>query len=148
MAEQIRDDLRAMEVFNGVYSWDGKKHDDRDPIAWFPGSYHLHIFSIGADGGKVTSMRQHLCMYSETGNGHSISTNPEKFAKYICEDFGLDLERTLWVEINPSKRQKYEVVDYTRRGKMKDVFFYHMKKRQPNDQELQLIEVHLQYLDP
>lgn len=131
-----------MEIFNGIYSWDGKKHDDRDPIAWFPGSYHLHIFTIGADNGNVKSIRQHLCMYSETGNGHSISSNPEKFAKYVCEEFDLDLERTLWVEIRPSLQRKYEVVDYTRSGKMKDVSFYQMLKRDPNEQELRLIKAH------
>jgi len=136
-----------MGIYNGIYSWDGKKHDDRDPIAWFPGSYHLHIFSIGKDTGNVTSLRQHLCIYSETGNGHSISTNPEKFAKYICADFGLDLERTLWVEIRADRPQKYEVVDYTKRGKMKDVLFYQMKKREPNDQELKLIEERMACLE-
>lgn len=136
-----------MEVFNGIYSWDGKKHDDRDPIAWFPGAYHLHIFFIGEDEGNVTSIRQHLCMYSETGKGHSISTSPEKFAKYVCEEFDLDLERTLWVEIHPLRQQKYEIVDYSRKGKMKDVFFYHMQKRKPNNQELLQIEAHLPYLN-
>lgn len=132
-----------MEVFNGIYSWDGKKHDRRDPIAWFPGSYHLHIVTIGRNGGKVTSIRNHLCLYSETGEGHSISSNPEKFAKYVCEDFGLDLERTLWVEIHPQRPQRYEVIDYTRSGKMKEVCFYHLHKRAPNDQELRLIEAHV-----
>jgi len=132
-----------MEVYNGIYSWDGKKHDDREPIAWFPGSYHLHIYAIGEDAGNVTSLRKHLCVYAETGNGHSISSNPEKFAKYICDDFGLDLERTLWVEVRADRQQKYEVVDYARRGRMKDVSFYEIKKREPNDQELKLIESRL-----
>lgn len=135
-----------MELFNGIYSWDGKKRDGRDPIAWFPGSYHLYICSIGEDDGNVTSFRQTLCLYSETGRGHSISAHPEKFAKHVCEDFSIDLERTLWVEVNPSPESKYEVIVYSRNSKLKEVFFYRVQKRIPTDIELKLIEEHLEYL--
>ncbi len=131
-----------MQLFNGIYSWDGKKRDGRDPIAWFPGSYHLYICRVGDKGGKVTSFRQHLCMYRETGNGHSISAHPEKFAKHVCEDFSIDLERTLWVEINPALDKRYEVIVYSRKSKLKDVFFYRVEKRPPNEVELKLIEDH------
>jgi len=136
-----------MEVFNGIYSWDGKRHDGRDPIAWYPGSYHLHIFTVGEDDGKILRMRRHICLYSETGNGHSVSKNPEKFAQYICDDFDLDLERTLWVEIHPDRDQKYEVVDYSVKNRMKNIRFYDVQRRQPNAQELELIEAHLHHLD-
>jgi hypothetical protein len=135
-----------MELFNGIYSWDGKKRDGRDPIAWFPGSYHLYICSIGEDDGNVTSFRQYLCLYSETGRGHSISAHPEKFAKHVCEDFSIDLERTLWVEVNPSPESKYEVIVYSRNSKLKEVFFYRVQKRIPTDIELKLIEEHLEHL--
>jgi len=135
-----------MELFNGIYSWDGKKRDGRDPIAWFPGSYHLYIGSIAEDDGNVTSFRQHLCLYSETGQGHSISAHPEKFAKHVCEDFSIDLERTLWVEVNPSPALKYEVIVYSRKSKLKEVFFYRLQKRQPTDIELKLIEENLVHL--
>lgn len=132
-----------MELFNGIYSWDGKKRGGRDPISWFPGSYRLYICAIGRDEGKVTSFKQHLCLYSETGQGHSISAHPEKFARHICEDFSIDLERTLWVEINPSPTLKHEVIVYSRKAKLKELFFYRIQKRPPNDTELELIETHL-----
>lgn len=135
-----------MELFNGIYSWDGKKRDGRDPIAWFPGSYHLYICSIGEDDGNLTSFRQTLCLYSETGRGHSISAHPEKFAKHVCEDFSINLERTLWVEVNPSPESKYEVIVYSRNSKLKEVFFYRVQKRIPTDIELKLIEEHLEHL--
>jgi len=133
-----------MEIYSGIFSWDGKKRDGRDPISWFAGAYHLHIFTIGEDEGKVTSFKTHLCMYSETGNGHSISAHPEKFAKHVCEDFSLDLERTLWVEIDPAPGVKFEVVAYSRKSKLKEVFFYQVQKRPPTDFELKLIEAHLE----
>ena len=135
-----------MELFNDIYSWDGKKRDGRDPIAWFPGSYHLYIYGVGTDDGKVTSFRQHLCLYAETGRGHSISAHPEKFARHVCEDFAIDLERTLWVEVNPSPTKKLEVIVYSRKSKLKELFFYRIQKRDPTETELSLIEEHLQHL--
>jgi len=135
-----------MEIYNGIYSWDGKKRDGRDPIAWFPGSYHLYICTIGENDGNVTSFRQHLCLYSETGSGHSISAHPEKFAKHVCEDFSIDLERTLWVEINPELDKEYEVIVYSRKSKLKEIFFYRVQKRPPSELELKLIEAHRIYL--
>ncbi|MBT8329545.1 MAG: hypothetical protein KJO60_07915 [Desulfofustis sp.] len=135
-----------MELFNGIYSWDGKKRGGRDPISWFPGNYHLYIYAIGKDDGKVTSFKQHLCLYSETGKGHSISAHPEKFARHVCEDYSIDLERTLWVEINPSLEKKYEVIVYSRKSKLKELFFYRIQKRPPNETELELIEAHLKHL--
>ena len=136
-----------MEIFNGIYSWDGKKRDGRDPIAWFPGSYHMYICAIGQDNGKVTSFRQHLCIYSETGKGHSISAHPEKFAKHVCEDFSIDLERTLWVEIHAPPSVKREVIVYSRKSKLKEVFFYRTQKRAPTDSERELIEKHLRHFN-
>ena len=129
-----------MELFNGIYSWDGKKRDGRDPIAWFPGSYHLYICSIGEDDGNVTSFRQTLCLYSETGRGHSISAHPEKFAKHVCTDFELDLERVLWVEKIVNEDGRYEVIVYTKSNRLGDNLFYEVSKRPPTGAEMALIQ--------
>ncbi len=40
-----------MAIFKGRYSWDGKKNDQREPIAWFPGTYDLKIVDL-AEGKK------------------------------------------------------------------------------------------------
>ncbi|MBE0586399.1 MAG: hypothetical protein IH612_21870, partial [Desulfofustis sp.] len=84
-------------IYNGVYSWDGKRHGKQEPIAWFPGSYYLQLFNLAENGQGIAFLKPYLCLYSETGRGHSISANPEKFAKQICIDFALELERVLWV---------------------------------------------------
>jgi hypothetical protein len=127
-----------MYIFNGTYSWDGKRHGDRDPIAWFAGSYNLLIINLQAHRPGVRFLKPYLCVFSETGHGHSISANPEKFAKHVCTDFSLELERVLWVEKLPSK-DRYEVVVFTRSNRLGDKHFYRIDRRPPTAAESNLI---------
>ncbi len=69
-----------------------------EPIAWFSGSYDVKLFKRAPSSRKVQYLKPFICIYAPTGEGQSISANPEKFAKQICFDFSLDLEKVLWVE--------------------------------------------------
>jgi hypothetical protein len=130
-----------MKIFNGKYSWDGKKHDDQEPIAWFPGAYNLKIIDLAeSGGGKVRYLKPYLCIFSQTGEGLSISENPEKFAKHICSDFSLDIDKVLWVEDLGKPPERYETVIFTRTGKFGDGYFYHAERRKAIAGEVQLIE--------
>lgn len=128
-----------MTLFSGRYRWDGTKKDDREPIAWSPGAYDIEIFQYGAATGKVQHLKSHVCVYARTGEGHSISANPEKFAKQICTDFSLELERVLWVEDHLREKDRYEVVMFTRSGRVGNDIFYKVSKRKPLDHEIELI---------
>ena len=129
-----------MDIFNGIYSWDGKRHGSRDPIAWFAGSYHLLIHDLEAGSQGITHLKQYICIYTETGKGHSISAHPEKFAKHVCTDFSLELERVLWVEKLVNEDGRYEIIVYTRSNRLGDNLFYEITKRPPTEAELTLIQ--------
>ena len=129
-----------MNIYNGVYSWDGKRHGSRDPIAWFPGSYNLQICNFAKNRQGITYLKPYLCIYSETGHGHSISANPEKFAKHVCTDFSLDLERVLWVEKIHREGGLYKIIVFTRSRRLGDNLFYRLSKRPPSAAELTLID--------
>ena len=129
-----------MEIFNGTYSWDGKKHDGRDPIAWFPGSYKLRIFNLTINSSGVTHLKPYLCIFSETGRGHSISAKPGKFAKHVSRDFSLDIERVLWVEEFQEKEDRFEIIVFTRNGKLGEEPLYQARRRLPTEGERTLIE--------
>ncbi len=129
-----------MNIYNGVYSWDGKRHGNREPIAWFPGSYYLQICNLEEDEPGVTFLKPYLCIYSETGQGHSISANPERFAKQICTDFSLELERVLWIEKNHRQDSRYEVIVFTRSNRLGENLFYKLSKRPPTAAEAALID--------
>jgi len=130
-----------MKIFNGKYSWDGKKHDNREPIAWFPGAYNLKIISLKETvNSKVHYLKPYLCVFSETGEGVSVSENPEKFAKHICSDFSLEIEKVLWAEDLQRDSNRYEIVVFTRNSKLGDTFFYHVEKRRALAGEVQIIK--------
>lgn len=129
-----------MTLFNGRYRWDGTKKDDFEPIAWFPGSYDVKIIDCSFAAGKVQLLKPYICLYARTGEGQSISANPEKFAKRICRDFSLEIERVLWVEDLLTEKDRYEVNMFTLTGKMGNNAFYRVEKRNALDREVKMIE--------
>ncbi len=132
-----------MTVFNGRYSWNGCKQDEREPIAWYPGAYNLKIFNTTLNQGVVESLKSHACVYSKTGEGISISDNPLKFAKQICDDFSLQLEKVLWVEELSNEKEKYVVVMFTKCGKLGEETIYETTKRLPLPGEKRWIRMEL-----
>jgi hypothetical protein len=129
-----------MAIFNGRYRWDGTKKDNLEPIAWFPGSYDVKIIDRSIPAGKVRLLKPYICLYARTGEGQSISANPEKFAKRICNDFSLDIERVLWVEDLLTEKDRYEVIIFTLTGKMGNDVFYRSEKRTALLREVKMIE--------
>ena len=129
-----------MAIFNGRYRWDGTKRNDQDPIAWSPGAYDIRIFKCASTSGNVEPLKPYVCVYARTGEGQSISANPEKFAKQICNDFSLELERVLWIEDHLAGDNRYEVVMFSRSGRIGDELFYRTNKRKAFDHEIRLVE--------
>lgn len=135
-----------MALFSGRYEWDGTRQDNLGPVAWFSGSYELTIFELDKTDpeGNVTRLKTHICLFSRTGEGQSMVNQPEKFAKRICQDFGFNMDRVLWIEDHLTSRNRYEVLCFTRTGKMGDIVFYSCERRYPHPWEnhvlLQAIE--------
>ena len=132
-----------MDIFSGRYSWDGKKTDGRDPISWFPGAYDLKIFNLENAVRSVSYIRPYMCIFTNTGKGYSVSANPEKFAKRICEDFSLPIEKVLWVEQKERGVDEYEVITFQKKGQVGQQIFYSIERREPMGNELSLIRKEL-----
>lgn len=132
-----------MTIYNGIYSWDGTKTDRNAPIAWNGGSYSLLIFRRMLAPGKVEHLKPYICLFSGTGCGQSISANPEKFAKRICYDFQLEIERVMWVEECRFNKARYEVINFTRSMTIGKTVFYHAEKRVASEREIRMLESEL-----
>ena len=130
-----------MAIFNGRYSWDGKKNDQREPIAWFPGAYDLKIVDLTEGKKGVRFLKPYLCVYTNTGAGYSISEHPEKFAKRICSDFSLEMEKVLWAEQLEIGSDVFEIVNFYKFGTLGDNnTLYLTRKRKPLAGEVKLIK--------
>ncbi|MBE0585937.1 MAG: hypothetical protein IH612_19530 [Desulfofustis sp.] len=129
------------KIFSGMYSWDGKKHDERPPIAWFPGSYYLQICEVRRGAKNITPLKPFVCIYQQAGVGHSISAEPERFVQHICHDFSLAVDRVLWVERSPHPSAgAYQVIVFTKSGRLGDQDLYRVSKRDPTAAEAHVIE--------
>jgi hypothetical protein len=89
-----------MVIYDGKFEWDGKKRSERFPISWWPGSYQIKIVDLTDRAPGAVLMRPYLCILSDTGEGFSIKNTFERFALSVCDRFGLDVEKVLWVEEN------------------------------------------------
>ena len=132
-----------MKIFDGIYSWDGKKIDNRDPIAWFPGSYNLKIFDVRDSAKGVEHLKPIICIYSKTGVGMSISEKPDKFAREICDQFSLELEKVMWVEELEADSGDFEVIVFEKSGRLGSNYFYRFTKRKPMAGERRMIDKEL-----
>jgi hypothetical protein len=136
-----------MAIFDGRYRWDGIKRGEQEPIAWSPGAYNVKIFKCSSSTDKVQFLKPVVCIYAPTGEGQSISANPEKFAKQICNDFSLDIERVLWVEDLLSDKDRFQVVMFTPSTKMANTIFYRTDKRMARESEVLIIQQELSAMD-
>lgn len=135
-----------MTIFSGIYRWDGKKNGGREPIAWSPGAYEVKIYKRPSISGKVELLKPYVCVYSRTGEGQSISANPEKFAKRLCDEFSLDIDRVFWVEDLLTAEDRYEVVSFSRSAQVGETVFYTTEKRTALQHEVDQLERELEWL--
>lgn len=133
-------------IYVGRYCWDGIKKEGREPIAWFGGAYDVKIYKRPSRLGNVELLKTHVCVYSKTGIGQSISARPEKFAQHICHDFSLHIERVVWIEDLLTCDKQYDVVQFTKMRKIGTTLLYKTEKRSADLSEIVQIEEELQCL--
>lgn len=140
--------LLESSVYVGRYSWDGIKTGDREPIAWSGGAYDVIIYKRPTLRGNVELLKPHVCVYSKTGIGQSISEYPEKFAQHICYDYSLHIDRVVWVENLLCEKDRYDIVQFTRIRKIGNTTLYKTEKRRAEPGEIAQLEDELKCFSP
>ncbi|GAB6095282.1 hypothetical protein JCM14469_15340 [Desulfatiferula olefinivorans] len=126
-----------MVIFDGTYEWDGKKRSAAPPISWWPGSYKLKIVDLRDRMPGVAVIKPFVCILSDTGKGFNIKNTFEKFALNVCDHFGLDVSKVLWVEDAPGNPDEAAAVvrPISRMGK-NPVYETTWRPVRPNEQAL------------
>ncbi|VFQ42829.1 hypothetical protein [Desulfoluna butyratoxydans] len=91
-----------MILYDGIYSWSGKTSSGKRPVSWWPGSYRVKIVDLSdttPDG--VFHIKPVICLFADTGKGFNVRNHFQYFAQSICQEFGLTLNKVLWVEYYP-----------------------------------------------
>lgn len=90
-----------MILHDFIYEWDGKSKDGEKPISWWPGSYRVKIIKLGDDSKKIFYLFPMAVVFKSTRilENTSLKNYIDNFAKKIAHTYGLDIDKTLWVEL-------------------------------------------------
>ncbi len=104
-----------MEIFNGIYSWDGKKYSDEENISWWPCAYYLRIIDVSKIISGTHIIKPILSVFSNTGEGGSITNCTQNFLMRICSDFDLQYNKVMWVEHFPHYNNSFDIITLNKR---------------------------------
>ncbi len=104
-----------MLIYNDTFKWDGSRTSSKTTICWWPGSYNLKIIDVSLITENVHMLKPYICIFSNTGDGISIGSynHTQNFLKRVCEEFGLKIDKTMFIE-HFSDKNKFEVVHIKR----------------------------------
>lgn len=133
-----------MVIYDGIYSWDGKKYFDEDNISWWPCSYNLRIVDVSKIVSGMLILKPILCIFSNTGEGGSITNCTPSFVMRICNDFKLKFDKVMWVEHFPRYNNSFDIITLKKRA-IGHKSIYGVQRRDAMENELQYIAKYYSY---
>lgn len=132
-----------MVLHDFIYEWDGKSQDGEKPISWWPGSYHVKIVKLATDDGNISYLVPFAVILKNARINPTMNTSLRNyihtFARKISKEYNLDLEKTLWVEVD-------DTIKVTRLGKAPKILettLYSISWRPVRPNELDMIRPYL-----
>ncbi|MBU1342147.1 MAG: hypothetical protein KKE44_02525 [Proteobacteria bacterium] len=93
-----------MILHDFIYEWDGKSTDGEKPVSWWPGSYHVKIVKLATDTKDISYLVPFAVILKNARINPTMNTSLRNyihnFAQKISKEYDLDMEKTLWVEID------------------------------------------------
>lgn len=132
-----------MILHDFIYEWDGKTKDGEKPVSWWPGAYHVKIVKFSKDIGNVRFLVPTAVLLKNAKSNPTMNTSLRNyihtFARKISKQYHLDMEKTLWVEIDDIIRVTRISPDPNFPGTI--LFAVSWREIRPN--ELEMIEPYL-----
>lgn len=128
-----------MIIYEGKYSWSGKKNSDIPPINWWAGAYRLKIIDLSKNNPDVVMLKPIAVIVSDTGEGSSATNYAPELVKNVCRDFHLEISKIIWIEYHPGPPPHMEVARFKTVTKISDETLYSASWRPIWKEELNLI---------
>ncbi|MCF6249435.1 MAG: hypothetical protein L3J69_19075 [Desulfobacula sp.] len=132
-----------MIVHNFIYEWDGKSHDGKKPVSWWPGSYHVKIVKLSSDSDNVRFLMPTFVILKNAKNNPTMNTSLKNyihtFAQKISKQYDLNMEKTLWIEIN----DEIQVIRIQPAPHVVEATLFSVPWRDIRPNELEMIEPYL-----
>jgi hypothetical protein len=93
-----------MILHDFTYEWDGKSHSGKKPVSWWPGCYRVRILKIGDETTRVQYLFPIAVVFKSAKTNAVMNTSLENyihnFAEKISREYGLDMEKVMWVKMD------------------------------------------------
>jgi hypothetical protein len=135
-----------MIVFEGKYSWSGKKQSSSRPVSWWAGAYWLKIIDLSrttiGSTPRVLMLKPIVVIVSDTGEGASATNCAPELVKSVCRDFTLDIKKILWIEYHPGPQPHMEAGKFKAVTRIHGDILYAVDWRPVRDHELAMIQAY------
>ncbi|WP_022667192.1 hypothetical protein [Desulfospira joergensenii] len=129
-----------------TYEWSGKTMTGEKPISWWPGAYRVRIIRLGSDTGNISYLTPVAAVCKPIRKAGTMNTSLtnciENFAKAISKEYGLEIEKTLWIELD----EKITAAQFHADRKLTDETFYTVSWRPVRPAEMTMIEDYIKDL--
>ncbi len=119
-----------------TYDWDGTSHLNEKPVAWWPGSYRVRIVKLGSDSFDVKFLKPMAVIITNNYSGTSLKNYIQNFALKISAQYGIDIERAYWVEVDSDVR----IALFSDKRMLKDGPLYITEWRPARPNELKMLD--------
>ncbi len=135
-----------MIIFEGKYSWSGKKQSEQRPISWWAGAYRLKIIDLSRatplSKAGVLILKPVVVIVSDTGEGASATNCAPELVKSVCRDFNLDIKKILWIEYHPGPPPHMEAGKFKAVTRIHGDMLYEVAWRPVRNDELEMIRIY------
>ena len=135
-----------MIIFNGKFSWDGKKGGEHKPVSWWPGSHYLTIVDFSVEKPEVLLLKPIIVFAADAKEGHSIHKRYQDLVAGVCREFDLDVQKVLWIRYSRDSENEMKVAVIKLLSGMGPYKVYDFKWRSLMANERELIDSFLPLL--
>ena len=127
-----------MILHDFTYEWDGKSHDGNTPITWWPGAYRVRIVKLGSDADGIRYLFSTAVIFKGIRTkgrlNASLQNYIQNFAEKISREYDLNINKTLWVELD----DEIQVAHLNPDGQLPDKTLFSPSWRpiRPNEQDM------------
>ncbi|WDP92073.1 MAG: hypothetical protein HUN04_21060 [Desulfobacter sp.] len=126
-----------MILHDFIYEWDGKSRSGKAPITWWPGAYRVKIVKLADDTKGIRYLFPTAVFLKGVKTKAVMNTSLKNyihnFAEKISEKYGLDAQKTIWVEVGDKIRVAHLKPD----GHLTDKTFFSFTWREARPNELE-----------
>lgn len=128
-----------MVIHDFIYEWDGKSKDGEKPVSWWPGAYRVKIVELALPDSDISYLIPTAVLLKNARSNREINTSLKNyihtFAQKISKEYDLDMEKTLWIELDDTIR----VTRLTSNPKLPEATLYSIAWRDIRPNELEMI---------